>query len=122
MPEEITLSRPPRRSYTPEFRAQVVAECAVPGTSVSGIALSYGLNANMVRRWCSKARQGQMLATRPTAAFVAVDMDHSPKDRAAPMAATGIEVQIQRGIVQARISWPVHASHDCAAWLRELLR
>ena len=40
-----------RRSYAPEFKRDVVAQCLVPGASVSGIALSHGINANVIRKW-----------------------------------------------------------------------
>lgn len=40
-----------RRSYAPEFKREVVAQCLEPGTSVSGVALSHGINANVIRKW-----------------------------------------------------------------------
>ena len=40
-----------RRSYAPEYKRDVVAQCLVPGASVSGIALSHGINANVIRKW-----------------------------------------------------------------------
>lgn len=40
-----------RRSYAPDFKREVVAQCLAAGTSVSGIALSHGINANVVRKW-----------------------------------------------------------------------
>ncbi|WP_322994995.1 IS66-like element accessory protein TnpA [Castellaniella sp.] len=124
MPQEITLDRAPRRTYTPEFRAQVVQQCQQPGASTSAIALSYGLNANMVRRWCSKARSHQTKTELTVGnAFIALDIaaaqqHHCPGGGIA----TTIEVQLQRGQTQARVQWPSHASRDCATWLRDLFR
>ena len=40
-----------RRSYAPEFKREVVVQCLVAGASVSGIALSHGINANVIRKW-----------------------------------------------------------------------
>ncbi|OPD72540.1 transposase, partial [Pseudomonas aeruginosa] len=40
-----------RRSYPKSFKAQVVEECTQPGASVAGVALSHGLNANLVHKW-----------------------------------------------------------------------
>lgn len=40
-----------RKSYTKSFKAQVVHECEQPGVSVAAIAMSHGINANVVRRW-----------------------------------------------------------------------
>ena len=40
-----------RRSYPKSFKAQVVEECTQPGASVAGVALSHGLNANLLDRF-----------------------------------------------------------------------
>src|SRR5690554_5898692 len=45
-----------RRRFSPEFKANIVAECLEPGASVSRISLENGLNTNMVRRWINEAR------------------------------------------------------------------
>ena len=37
-----------RRQYTPEFKAQLVAESQIPGASVARIALDNDLNANLL--------------------------------------------------------------------------
>ena len=41
----------PRRRHGEQFKAQVLAACAEPGASVSAVALSFGLNANLVHQW-----------------------------------------------------------------------
>ena len=38
------------------------------------------------------------------------------------MPPAAIQIDVRRGAVSARIQWPVSASADCAAWLREWLR
>jgi len=41
-----------KRRYHPlEFKQQVVAESNRPGTSVAGVALAHGLNANQLHKW-----------------------------------------------------------------------
>ena len=40
-----------RRTYSGQFKAEVVAQCMAPGASVSAIALSHGINANVIRKW-----------------------------------------------------------------------
>jgi transposase len=34
-----------------EFKTQVLAECQQPGASVAAVALAYGLNVNLLRKW-----------------------------------------------------------------------
>ncbi|WP_172628422.1 transposase [Pseudomonas aeruginosa] len=47
-----------RRKHEPEFKARVVAACEQPGVSIASVALSNGLNANLVRRWLIAHEQG----------------------------------------------------------------
>ncbi len=42
-----------RRHHSPEFKSKVLAACAEPGASISGVALAHGLNTNLVRKWRS---------------------------------------------------------------------
>ncbi|WP_369334441.1 transposase, partial [Stenotrophomonas maltophilia] len=39
-----------RRTFPKAFKAQVIEECAQSGASVAGVALSHGLNANLVHK------------------------------------------------------------------------
>jgi transposase-like protein len=40
-----------RRRHSAELKAQVLSECARPGASVAGVALTHGINANVVHKW-----------------------------------------------------------------------
>ncbi len=57
-----------RRRHSAELKAQVLSECAQPGTSVASVALSYGINANIVHKWRRLAGG----AAFPVATFVPV--------------------------------------------------
>lgn len=50
-----------RRSFPKSCKAQVVDECSQPGASVAGVALSHGLNANLVHKWIRR-QQAQLPA------------------------------------------------------------
>jgi transposase-like protein len=45
-----------RRSYTPTFRLQVIAETRTPGTSVAKVARRHDLNTNVVFHWLRDPR------------------------------------------------------------------
>jgi len=51
------VGRDGRRRYDPASRDQLIAACLEPGVSVSRLALEYGVNANLVRKWMKKARE-----------------------------------------------------------------
>lgn len=106
-----------RRRYSPEVKEQILAECDAPGASVAKVALSHGINANIVHGWRKLARQGQPVeAAAPQ--FVPVTVA-----AVGPLAEQrGIEVEFRRGAATIRLTWPPGASSDLASWLRELLR
>ncbi len=47
-----------RRTYARQFKSEVVAQCLAAGASVSAIALSHGINANVIRKWLAAHRPG----------------------------------------------------------------
>jgi transposase len=110
-----------RRRHSAEFKQQVLAECAQPGTSVASVALAHRINANLVQKWRRQARGGGGSGPRVDATFIpiAVSSVAEPTSAAAP---APIQIEVRRGAVSVRIQWPVSAAADCAGWLHELLR
>ncbi|WP_256583129.1 MULTISPECIES: transposase [Pseudomonas] len=45
------MSMRQRSSYSKPFKAQVVQKCLQPGATVSSVAISHGINANVIRNW-----------------------------------------------------------------------
>ena len=108
-----------RRRYSADFKAQVVGECNTGGASVAKVAMSHGINTNVVHGWRKLAREAG--AARPVSSleFVAVALPAAPLQS---VAERGIEVELRRGTVTMKITWPTSATADFAAWTRELLR
>lgn len=102
----------PRRRHSEELKSQVVAECAKPGACVAAVALSHGLNANVVHKWRRQAN-----AQPGAAAFLPIALPAS-----ANACAQDIRVELRRGATTMTITWPLAAAGECAAWMRELLR
>ena len=105
-----------RRNYSAQFRALVLEQCAAPGASVAKVALSHGMNANIVHRWRREARD--------SAAAVGV-RQFVPVSVSAPMLGqdcADIRIELRRGTTTMAITWPSTAASDCATWMRELLR
>ena len=58
-------ARRTHRTYTPAFKAELVAACLEPGTSIAALANSHGMNANVLHRWLKEhARTGWLAARR----------------------------------------------------------
>ncbi len=43
--------------YDPEAKRELVAVCLQPGISVAKVALEYGINANLLRKWLGQYRE-----------------------------------------------------------------
>ncbi len=44
-----------RRSYTPEFKSEIVERCRAGDRSISEVARDFDLTASAVRRWVAQA-------------------------------------------------------------------
>jgi transposase len=49
------MSKRSRRSFSPEFKAEVVELCRQPGRNVSSVSKELGLTETAVRRWVNQA-------------------------------------------------------------------
>lgn len=108
-----------RRRYSPQLKAQILAECDVPGASVAKVAMSHGINANIVHGWRKLARQGDTSTGVVQREFVPVAIAPAPETRTPD---ERIQVELRRGALTIKIVWPMSAAADLAAWTRELLR
>lgn len=136
-----------RRRHSAELKTKVLAACNEPGASIAAVALSHGLNANLVRKWlvgrglkrtglpAPVAVKASAAATTPpsAASLLVADAQFLPIELAAPAPAMRagqadtvpamhepIHVELRRGAVHLSVRWPASAASDCTAWLREL--
>jgi transposase len=110
--------RASRRRHAADLKQQVLAACAEPGASVAQVALAHGLNANLVHKWRRMSDAGRAGTTRASQQqeFVALALPASPS------VAGDIRLELRRGAIAVNVTWPLSASSECAAWLREILR
>jgi transposase len=125
-----------RRMHGAEFKAQVLAECQEPGASVAAVALTHGLNVNLVRKWLvgrGIKRTGlpaprtvtrmHRAAAEPAATslqFIPVKLAPSATNEATEPSVSDIHIELTRGGTQLCVRWPSTQADSCAAWLREL--
>jgi len=108
-----------RRRHSRQLKAQVLAECAQPGASVAAVALSHGLNANLVHKW----RRDQVASSVPMAHAVAGEFIALPTPPLpSPAAPPEIRIELRRGGTAIAVHWPVSAAAECATWLGQWLK
>ena len=100
-----------RSSYPKSFKAQVVQECLQPGASISSVAISHGINANVIRKWLPLYRD-QPPATLP--AFIPVKV--SPKKQAE----LSVIIELPFGEQTITVKWPTADPDGCARFVRGL--
>ncbi|MGF6707293.1 IS66-like element accessory protein TnpA [Pseudomonas frederiksbergensis] len=100
-----------RSSYPKPFKAQVVQECLQPGASISSVAITHGINANVIRKWLPVYRD-QSAAAQP--AFVPLRV--SPKRSAEALAI----IELSVGEQSITVKWPTSDPEGCARFVREL--
>ena len=113
--------RPGRRRHSAELKARVLDECASSGASIAQVALAHGLNSNLVHKWRRQASGVRALAAPMPRAdgFIAVTL--TPNTSPAPVP-DAIDIELRRGATLVKVTWPLAAAADCAAWMRELLK
>jgi transposase len=96
--------------------------------SVAQVAMSHGINDNVVHRWRQLARRQEGTAQRATpgaqppalqpASFVPLALP-APD---APEVKTEVRLEIKRGAVTVGLAWPQQELGELAGFVRELLR
>lgn len=115
------VKRPLRHKYSDQLKLQVVQECRRRGASVAGVALSHGINANIVHRWL-REHAGTALVVQEPQEFVALNVHPVATQPTVALSRPDIRVEVRRGSSAIVVSWPVQEASSCAAWLREWLK
>jgi transposase len=115
-------ARRTHRTYTPAFKAELVAACLEAGTSIAALANSHGMNANVLHRWLKEhARTGchQPIAPQPPSSpapsasmpeFIPLRLPNAT----AEAVAAELKVELRKGPLSMSITWPMHAAADFA--------
>ena len=127
------VTRRTHRTYTREFKAELVTACQVPSASIAALAGAHGMNANVLHRWLKEhARSGchgqpsiegntsrSSVALHSQApAFIPVQL---PAPDAQPLA-QAIKVEIRKGALTMNVTWPSSASAEFASWAASILK
>jgi transposase len=85
--------------------------------------MSYSVNANLLRRWVVEAEE-QNGTVRGSVKALASSGDAFIALPVAPKAAadTPIRIEVRRGALTVSVQWPSTELHECAIWLREVLK
>lgn len=117
----VRTNRTGRRTYSRDYKLEIVNECDVPGVSVAAIALSHRINANLVRRWIVQHRNGRLYPT-PNATRMMLPVTVAPTSTLAPLPRAGVVlagsnkdgaagvIEIELGSARIRVRGAVHGA------------
>lgn len=111
-----------RRRHGAELKQRILAACEEPGASVARIALTHGINANIVHKWRRQSRSTNGGGVGAQRAVVPEPFIPITLAAAAPAAVAAIRIELRRGATVVSVHWPSAAAAECAAWLRDLLK
>lgn len=110
LPEPSPVKR--RRRHSPAFRAEVLAACAEPGTSVAAVAQHYQLNANLVHKWRKAVDDGAPQLPE-SSGFIPVPLARSAVD-------PGTDTRVTFIVGQLTMQWPLSHINQAIPWLKAL--
>jgi transposase len=124
-----------RRRHGDEFKASAVTACMQPGVSIAAVAMTHGINANLLRRWVNDAEMKPVAragiasaavttdAPQLTPSFVPMEVPTpTPVPAPTPAPPQDIHIELRRNAMTITVTWPASAAGECATWMRELLR
>ena len=112
-----------RRKHANDLNKAVLDECRT-GVSIASVAMTHGINANLVHKW-RRLAQGKLAAAAaspaPVLTFIPLVIA-SPTAQPLVVETRELRIELCRGALVATVIWPMSAAAECAAWMRELLR
>ena len=115
------------RTYTPEFKAQLVAACQRPGASIAALAGQHGMNANVLHRWLKEHQRGgchQLVeaGTHATAAVPSQGPAFIPLALPPALKEQEVKIKLRKGALSMVVTWPLNAAADLASWTAAILK
>lgn len=123
-------TRRTHRTYTAEFKAELVAASQEPDVSIAALASSHAMNANVLHRWLKEherdgrhqligmGKSGASVATSPTPAFIPLKLPTlMPEPRI-----SDLKIELRKGTLSMTVTWPVSAVADFTQWTQSILK
>ena len=131
-----TLTKP-RRTFTAEFKHQLIQQCQQPDTSVAKVAMQHQINANLLHKWIRQSRSmvpSLTISSIPQTDFLPVILHPTPVKQEAPpppvpekkaTAHIRIPLHDEQGSVRDQmieIEWPVESATELLLLLQGLIK
>ena len=131
-----TLKKP-RRTFTAEFKHQLIQQCQQPDTSVTKVAMQHQINANLLHKWIRQSRSmvpSLTISSIPQTDFLPVILHPTPVKQEAPpppvperKATAHIRIPLHDEQCSVKdqmieIEWPVESATELLLLLQGLIK
>ena len=131
------MLKKPRRTFTAEFKHQLIQQCQQPDTSVAKVAMQHQINANLLHKWIRQSRSmvpSLTISSIPQTDFLPVILHPTPVKQEAPpppvpekkaTAHIRIPLHDEQGSVRDQmieIEWPVESATELLLLLQGLIK
>ena len=127
----------PRRTFTAEFKHQLIQQCQQPDTSVAKVAMQHQINANLLHKWIRQSRSmvpALKSPPSPQTDFLPVILHPTPVRQETPPppvpeknAVAHIRIPLHKEQGSARdqmieIDWPVESAKELLPLIQGLIK
>ena len=124
------MLKKPRRTFTAEFKHQLIQQCQQPDTSVAKVAMQYQINANLLHKWIRQSRSTPPVLTTPSSLqvdFLPIVLRSPPVKEETPQppvpekkAPVRIKISPQQSDKLIEIEWQVESATELLLLIKEL--
>jgi transposase len=95
-PFRVRVNRSGRRTFSREYKLEIIEECSTRGVSVAAVALAHRINANQVRKWIVQHRAGRRCPNTAAPALLPVTVEGTGRATLLARAEAGVD-RLPRG-------------------------
>ena len=110
----VRVNRTGRRTFSRDYKLEIIEECTAPGASVAAVALSHRINANQVRKWIVQHHAGRLARSNDTPAMLPVTLaapaPPAARSSAAPKLCTAGVIEVEFDAARLRVRGTVDAA------------
>jgi len=123
-------TRRSHRTYTSQFKAQLVAACQQPGTSIAALATQHAMNANVLHRWLKEHQlSGRHQLLEPDGRVISHISPQPPAFipltlpiATPPPGEQEVKIELRKAALSVVLTWPLSAAADLASWTAAILK
>ena len=112
-----------RRTYSAEFKQQIVQACKAPDVSIASVSLQHGLNTNLVSKWIRliDAKPGNDRSPLPNKpAFIALSCSAPLDPTPTPTDMLKVKITLPHSKAEIGLKWQVSEISALAELLKAL--